>query len=152
MVSMSREERGDEFGQAIAGNDASNTIDGRGGNDTVVGLGGNDTFAFTTAFDATGNVDTIRDFTAESDKIELASDVWAGVTGAGIVAGGLVLVTAAPDFDDRVVYDQATGRLLYKADGSGAGAVVLFMQVSRGTELREGDFLVIEPVSTLPPA
>ena len=144
--------RGNEFGQIVAGNNAVNVLDGRDGNDTLVGLGGNDTFAFTTALDGTNNVDTVRDFASGSDKVGLASDVFAAVTDGGIVAGEFVIGTAAADADDRLVYDQATGRLFFDADGNGSGAAVLFAQFGAGTVLAASDFVVVAPVASLPSA
>ncbi len=144
--------RGNEFGQIIAGNNAGNVLDGRGGNDTLVGLGGNDTFAFTTALDGTNNVDTVRDFASGSDRVGLASDVFAAVTDGGIAAGEFVVGTAAADADDRLVYDQATGRLFFDADGNGSGAAVLFAQFGAGTVLAASDFVVVAPVASLPAA
>ena len=141
--------RGNGFGQLVAGNNAANTIDGRGGNDTLVGLGGNDVFAFTTALDGTTNVDTVRDFRSGSDKVGLASDVFASVTGGGIQAGEFTIGTAAADTDDRLVYDQSTGRLFYDADGNGAGAAVLFAQLGAGTVLAASDFVVVPPTASL---
>jgi hypothetical protein len=121
-------------------------LDGRGGSDTLIGLGGADTFAFTAAL-GTGNVDTVQDFGAE-DRIGLASDVFSAVTAGGIEAGEVVLGTVAQDADDRLLYDQATGRLFYDADGNGAGAAVLFAQLSPGTALTAASFVTVAPVPT----
>jgi Ca2+-binding RTX toxin-like protein len=142
--------RGNGFAQTIVGNDTVNVLDGRGGNDVLIGRGGNDTFAFTTAL-GSGNVDTIQDFAA-GDRIGLASDIFGSVTADGIVAGEFVIGTAAADGDDRLIYDQATGRLWLDADGNGAGAAVLFAQLAAGTVLSASSFVVIAPVASLPAA
>ena len=47
------------------------------------------------------------------------------------------------DDDDRLIFDSATGRLYYDADGTGAGAQVLFAQVAAGLALNNADFLVV---------
>jgi len=75
--------------------------------------------------------------------------VFASVTGGGIQAGEFVIGTAAADADDRLVYDQSTGRLFYDADGNGAGAAVLFAQLGAGTVLAAGDFVVVPPTASL---
>jgi Ca2+-binding RTX toxin-like protein len=137
---------GNEVSQIVAGNDGANTIDGRGGADTLVGGGGADVFAFTTAA-ASGSGDTILDFQAEIDKIGLATDVFAAVTAGGIQSGEFVLGTVAQDADDRLVYDQATGRLFYDADGNGSGAAVLLAQLAVGTLLAANDFVTVAPVA-----
>ncbi|PAX09365.1 M10 family metallopeptidase C-terminal domain-containing protein [Sphingomonas lenta] len=142
--------RGNEYAQTVVGNAAGNVLDGRGGADTLIGLGGADTFAFTAA-PGTSNVDTVQDF-ASGDLLGLASDVFAGVADGGVQAGEFVLGTAAQDADDRLVYDQATGRLFYDADGSGAGAAVLFAQLAAGTVLTAASFAVVQPVGDIPAA
>ncbi len=50
---------------------------------------------------------------------------------------------SALDADDRIIYDSATGRIYYDADGSGAGAQVLFAQVTAGLALTNADFLIV---------
>jgi Ca2+-binding RTX toxin-like protein len=141
---------GNEIAQTVVGNAGANVLDGRGGSDTLIGLAGADTFAFTAAL-GTGNVDTVQDFGAK-DRIGLASDLFSAVTNGGIEAGELVLGTAAQDADDRLLYDQATGRLFYDADANGAGAAVVFAQLSPGTALTAASFVTVAPVSDLPGA
>jgi Ca2+-binding RTX toxin-like protein len=55
-------------------------------------------------------------------------------------AAAFRLGAAAADADDRIIYDSATGRIYYDADGSGGGAKVLFAQVAAGTTLTNTDF------------
>ena len=136
---------GNEVAQTVVGNFGTNILDGRGGNDTLVGLAGPDTFAFTTAL-GTGNVDTIQDFVSGSDRIGLASDVFAAVTAGGITAGEFVTGTAATSAESRLLYDQASGRLFYDADANGAGAAVLFAQLAPNTALAVSDFVALAPV------
>jgi serralysin len=51
--------------------------------------------------------------------------------------------TAAADAADRIIYDQATGRIFYDADGLGGAAQVLFAQLdSKPTTLSHLDFFV----------
>lgn len=137
--------RGNAFAQTVAGNEGANTIDGGGNMDTLVGGGGADVFAFTSGLSAL-NVDTIRDF-GGGDRIGLSSGVFAAATDGGIGAGEFVLGAAAQDADDRLVYDQASGRLFYDADGNGATAAMLFAQLAAGTVLAATDFVVVAPVT-----
>ena len=136
---------GNDTSQTIAGNYGSNRLDGRGGADTLIGLAGADTFAFTTPLGA-GNVDTIQDFVSGTDRIALATDVFAAL-GGGVSASSFVTGSAAADSDDRLVYDAASGRLFYDADGSGPGAAIQFAQLALGTALNANDFTTIPPVS-----
>ncbi|WP_221364497.1 hypothetical protein [Sphingomonas jinjuensis] len=139
---------GNETSQVVAGNDGANTLDGRGGADTLVGGGGADVFAFTTT-PASGNVDTIFDFQAGIDRMGLATDVFAAVTDGGIQASEIVFGTAAQDSDDRLIYDQTTGRLFYDADANGSGAAVLLAQLAAGTALSAASFVTLSPVVDL---
>jgi len=105
-------------------------------------FGGTDTFAFTTALGAT-NVDRIADFNVVDDTIALDDAVFTGLATGALAAGAFVNGTAAADADDRIVYNSATGQILFDADGNGAGAAVLFATVSAGTVLTASDFTVI---------
>jgi serralysin len=51
--------------------------------------------------------------------------------------------TSAADANDRIIYDSATGRIYYDADGNDAGAKVLFAQVTAGLALTNADFQII---------
>ncbi|HVQ08965.1 MAG TPA: Ig-like domain-containing protein [Allosphingosinicella sp.] len=132
---------GNEFGQTLIGNYGANLLNGGSGNDVLYGLNGADMFAFTTALGA-GNVDTVADFVAGTDRIGLDDAIFTAIGGA-LNANAFVIGTAAGDADDRIVYDQATGRLFYDADGSGAGAAVQFATIGNGLALTAADFTMI---------
>ena len=91
----------------------------------MTGFGGADSFAFTSTLGG-GNVDRIADFVAADDTIWLDDAVFAGLPGGALNANAFVVGTAAADASDRIVYDQATGKLYFDADGSGAGAQIHF--------------------------
>ncbi|PAX07334.1 hypothetical protein [Sphingomonas lenta] len=93
-----------------------------------------------TAAPAADNADAISDFGA-GDRVGLASAIFA--VGPSLEAGEFVAGTAAADADDRILYDAGTGRLLYDADGDGAGAAVPFALVAPGTAITSGSFQVI---------
>ncbi|HVQ09777.1 MAG TPA: calcium-binding protein [Allosphingosinicella sp.] len=133
---------GNEFAQTLAGNFGANLLDGKGGNDLLAGLAGADIFAFTSALGA-GNVDTLFDFSAADDTIALDDAVFAGLTPGALPAGAFVIGGAAQDVDDRIVYDSATGRLFYDADGSGAGAAIPFATLQGAPAITAADFMVI---------
>ncbi|HYI49221.1 MAG TPA: hypothetical protein VEX35_12235 [Allosphingosinicella sp.] len=134
---------GNEFANTIFGNDGVNILDGKGGSDILIGRAGGDTFAFTAALGA-GNVDTVHDFAAGTDKIALDDALFTAIGGPGALnSNAFVTGTAAADADDRIVYDSATGQLFYDADGNGAGAAVQFATLSTGLALSASDFIVI---------
>ena len=113
------------FGQA-----ADDQIHGETGNDVLTGGGGNDTFYFDTALGVSANVDTITDFNANTgDKIALDQTIFTMLTVASPLASANFVANAggvAADANDYVLYDTGTGNLYYDADGSGAGAKLLF--------------------------
>ncbi|HVQ07440.1 MAG TPA: M10 family metallopeptidase C-terminal domain-containing protein [Allosphingosinicella sp.] len=143
---------GNEFAQTIVGNAGANVIDGKGGNDVLYGLGGADTFAFTTALGA-GNVDTLADFVAGTDKIQLggaAGQPFLTLATGALRAGTLVIGAAALDADDYLIYNSGTGALLFDADGNGAGAAVQFATLATGLTLTTGDFLISGAANAAP--
>ena len=50
--------------------------------------------------------------------------------------------TAGADATDRIVYNTTTGDLYYDADGSGAGAAVVFAKLATPVALTAGQFVV----------
>jgi Ca2+-binding RTX toxin-like protein len=50
--------------------------------------------------------------------------------------------TAAHDATDRIIYDPATGALIYDADGTGSAAQVQFATLSPGLTVTASDFLI----------
>jgi Ca2+-binding RTX toxin-like protein len=124
----------------IRGMGGDDRLHGGGGSDNLSGGAGSDTFLFETAL-GTGNVDQIGDFAAE-DAIALDRTIFGALPGRGAALAGdaFVVGVRAQDAEDRIVYDQATGKLFYDADGSGAGARILFAQVTAGTEIAAADF------------
>ena len=133
----------------IIGNSLSNYLIGGGGADQIFGLGGADTlsggagadrFAFITALNASTNVDTIIDFAAGVDDIQLGAAVF-GAIGASLTADEF-RIGAALDANDYILYNNITGALFYDSNGSGAGGATQFATVTAGTALTVGDFIV----------
>ena len=133
---------GNELANTIFGNAGSNVLDGGGGIDTLVGLEGADTFQFSTTLGA-GNVDSVSGFVAGLDKIALDNAVFTGLALGALPAGAFRLGTAAADADDRILYESATGRLFFDADGVGGAAAVHFATLSAGLAMSASDFIVI---------
>ncbi|HYI49056.1 MAG TPA: hypothetical protein VEX35_11395 [Allosphingosinicella sp.] len=143
---------GNELAQTIFGNAGGNILDGGGGKDELFGNGGADIFLFSTALNtapggtfaglaSTANVDQINGFGSD-DKIGLDAARF-GLTPGALPPGAFVMGTAAQDADDRIIYDQATGALLFDADGSGAGAAQLFAYIAGPFNLDASYFVVI---------
>ncbi|HSV72022.1 MAG TPA: Calx-beta domain-containing protein, partial [Methylibium sp.] len=124
-----------------AGNDV---LEGGTDNDTLTGGLGSDGFRFASALDAVTNVDRVTDFNVVADRLELDDAVFTALGAPGaLLASAFRAGTAATDADDRVIYDQATGRLFYDADGSGAGAQLLFAQLNAGVAVTVNDLFVV---------
>jgi Ca2+-binding RTX toxin-like protein len=131
----------------IYGGDGNDSISGGLGNDTLVGGNGADTFVFNTALNASSNVDTINDFVAVDDTIQLSNAIFTALTSTGTLSAANFVASAtgaAVDSNDYILYNTTTGALYYDADGSGSGAAVEFAVL--GTSTHSGitniDFLV----------
>ena len=134
---------GNALNNVIVGGAGNDTINGGGGNDILTGGAGADTFRFTTTPGA-GNMDEISDFTVIDDRIALAVGVFASAGPLGTLnANAFTIGSAAADANDRIIYDNNSGRLLYDADGNGAGAAVAFAQLDRSLALTNADFVII---------
>jgi len=139
----------------LGGNDTLNAglgndfLDGGVGNDVLTGGGGSDTFFFTTALNAATNVDTIADFIAVDDTIRLSKAIFAAF---GSVAAGSVLDAAAFEANAtgiatsgtaHVVYNTATGALIYDSNGSAAGGATQFATLTAHPTITNADFVII---------
>ena len=91
------------------------------------------------ALSASTNVDTIQDFLADDDTIVLDLSIFTEIADGTLAASAFCIGTAAKDADDRIIYDQTSGRIFYDADGSGATAAILFsVKLVRGGEFLSG--------------
>jgi Ca2+-binding RTX toxin-like protein len=131
---------GNTIANSVYGGAGADYLFGKEGSDRLHGGAGSDRFYVDTALGA-GNVDTILDFAGSEDTFMLYRGVFGGLSATGPLGeSAFAFGTAASDATDRIVYDQATGRIFYDADGSGAGASMLFAQVTAGTVLTSADF------------
>ena len=140
---------GNSQNNIITGNSAANQLDGGSGNDTLDGgLGvdklmggrGNDVFKFTTK----GHIDIITDFNVTNDTIQLENAVFKSLTATGMLAASqFKLGTKALDANDFIIYNKATGALLYDADGNGGGGAVQITTVGTGLNMTNANIVVI---------
>jgi serralysin len=61
----------------------------------------------------------------------------------GLAAERFVVGAAAQDASDNIIYNSATGAVLYDSDGNGAAAAIQFAEVDAGLALTHLDFLVV---------
>ena len=126
----------------LSGGSGLDWLFGGTGNDVLTGGAGADDFHFDTVLNRNSNVDRIADFQVDLDAILLDRDVFTRITSDGALgANAFVEGTRALDAQDRILYDEGTGRIFYDADGSGAAASVLFAIVTPGTDLIASDFI-----------
>lgn len=134
---------GNDIANRLDGGYGADRIDGGQGEDVLIGGGGADLFAFTTAPGA-GNIDQILDFEAGIDRIALDDAIFAGLAPGALAAGAFAVGAVALEADDRILYDPATGALLFDADGAGGADAVMFASLqSNLTTLAATDFIVI---------
>lgn len=154
---------GNVLNNIIRGNALGNTLNGLGGNDTLLGEGGNDilngglgndtlfggpgsnVFRFNTALGA-GNVDFIVGYNPANDTIHLDDSIFTGLTpGAFLSSTAFAVGDIAGDGDDRIIYSNTSGLLVFDADGNGSLATpTAFANLGPGLggTLLAGDFFV----------
>ncbi|WP_028029657.1 VCBS domain-containing protein [Gemmobacter nectariphilus] len=132
----------------LAGNDTINagtgddTLIGGSGLDSLTGGDGADVFVFDQTPKAS-EADVITDFVSGLDQIALARAVFGAAGLPGILDdAAFALGTAPTDATDRLIYDDATGRLFWDADGTGRSATVLLATL-QGSPLLEASDIVI---------
>ena len=129
-------------GNGITGGTGNDVLMGGLGNDTLNGGLGNDSFVFNTTLGAT-NIDTITGFSVPNDTVQLDDLIFTALSLGALGAGAFAIGAAASSAAHRVIYNSANGNLLYDADGTGAGAAVVFANVGGGLALTSADFLVV---------
>ena len=166
---------GNNANNILTGNSGANLLKGLNGNDTLSGGAGNDTligglgndrlvgeagadqflFGSSSAFKTSNlGVDTITDFTKNSDKIALSKVTFNALTSPvgtlqtaefvqinSSLSNELSLVGSS---SEKVVYNQTTGNLFYNPDGAIAGLTNggQFSTLSNKPSLSATDFLV----------
>ena len=61
----------------------------------------------------------------DDDTITLDNAVFNGLSLGALASGAFVRGASATQADDRIIYDPASGKLYFDADGAGRGAAVL---------------------------
>ncbi|MFM9934989.1 MAG: hypothetical protein ACKVOL_02190, partial [Novosphingobium sp.] len=133
---------GNDGANALSGLGGADVLDGGKGADTLNGGAAADTFAFTTALAPT-NIDTISDFSVLDDTIQLARAIFTGLAAGLLDPGAFFIGAAAHAAADRIIYNDATGALLFDADGLDGNAAIQFATLSAGLALTNADFMVV---------
>ena len=125
----------------LEGGGGNDVLSGGSGNDTMVGGAGNDIFAFMNGL--TANLDTITDYSVANDQFRLNSAAFGGLPVGVLTAAAFRIGAGAADASDRIIYNSATGALLFDADGTGAGAAVQFASISTGLAMTNAEFVIV---------
>ncbi|MFZ2727195.1 MAG: calcium-binding protein [Methylococcaceae bacterium] len=151
---------GNSSNNTLTGNDGKNTLNGSTGrdslfggsgddiliggtgNDQLKGDDGKDNFKFNSALKA--NIDKIIDFTVVDDTIQLDHKIFTQLNTTGVLnSANFITATAANDNNDYIIYNKATGALLYDADGNGAGASIQIAIIGTNLAVTNADFVVV---------
>jgi serralysin len=133
------------FGGAdwLRGGAGADRLRGGDGNDVLSGGNGGDHFVFDSRPGST-NIDRITGYNPVEDTIDINNAIFTKVGANGRLAGGAFWTgPEAHDFNDRIIYDTATGGLFYDPDGSGPAVQVRFAQLATGLAVSAADILVI---------
>jgi serralysin len=102
------------------------------------------------SLNALTNKDTITDFNVANDNIHLDNAIFAQVfaaLGAATSTGGLHAslfgLFGNADSNDRIIYNSATGELIYDINGSAGGGATVFALLTTGLGLTNADFIII---------
>ena len=116
-------------------------LDGGLGKDVLTGGAGPDIFVFSTAL-SRDNIDTIVDFKPGRDKIELSHAVFQALHQGPLQASAFQIGSQARSSQAHIIYDQASGALLYDPDGNGPMHAQQFALVNPGLQLTQNDFII----------
>lgn len=129
----------------LTGNAGANLIDGLWGKDILAGGAGSDTFRFTTQL-SSANVDTISDFYAPQDAIQLSNEIIFTPLPLGVLSSAYFRANStgsALDSNDHVLYNTTTGALSFDGDGVGGHAAVTIAVLSGHPAISAADIFIV---------
>ena len=150
---------GSKKADTLTGTGEEDTLNGRNGKDTLKGLAGNDVLdggrhkdkltggdgadAFIFA-DKLKNkwADTITDFEVNEDTIQLDKSVFKKI-GNSLSKKEFEIGKKADDKNDRIIYDNKSGKLFHDANGDKSGKQKLFAILDKKLKLDHNDFDMI---------
>ena len=124
---------------ALAGDD---TLAGGAGRDVLSGGDGADKFVFDATLNKKTNVDTIADF-ASDDTIVLDRDIFTKLKLGALKDKAFHEGKKAHDGNDRIIYNDKNGKLIYDKNGDKDGGGKVFAKLVGAPDLDSADFLVI---------
>ncbi|WZI66393.1 MAG: ExeM/NucH family extracellular endonuclease [Gloeotrichia echinulata IR180] len=151
---------GNNLNNILTGNAANNTLNGGAGNDILNGGAGDDLLyggagrdvltggtggdGFYLTGNSVGDFDTLADFAPGVDTIFISKSDFGLTQALGVLDASLLrLGASATSASDRFVYNSATGKLFFDADGLGGVAQVQIAQLSNKAALTSNNITVI---------
>jgi serralysin len=127
----------------MEGNSGDDLLDGALGNDIIEGGRGLDRFQFSTALDATNNVDTIVDFRPDDDQIVLDATIFTALAPGSLSKKEFFEGKKAHDGNDHIIYNSNKGTIQYDADSKGNDKGIVFAIVDKHLDITFHDFQII---------
>lgn len=143
---------GNQWDNVISGGKGADRLDGGAGNDRLIGGPGNDTlsggtgrdcFVFKIALDSDANVDRITDFFPGKDLFRLDDAVFKALPKGALAPAAFHTGAGAHDANDRIIYNDDTGALVYDANGNAAGKATSFARLDTHLAVTYADFLIV---------
>jgi Ca2+-binding RTX toxin-like protein len=126
----------------LKGGGGNDSLHGGFGNDILTGGDGDDVFIFSTPPVKSNGYDTITDFMAGQDKIQLDTNMFNAFDGLTPIAlEDFISGNSTAHTNENLIYNKATGGLYYDDDGSGSHAAVQIALIANRADLQASDFV-----------
>ncbi|MFO1173425.1 MAG: cadherin-like domain-containing protein [Hyphomicrobiaceae bacterium] len=125
----------------LLGGDGDDTLDGDAGVNTLTGGAGADRFAL---YPLSGYESTITDFVQAKDLVQLSTYFIGGITNATLPSHLFNNAsTAQSSGQPEILFDNATGRLYFDADGIAGGEMLMGTLTGQTANLTAADFVIV---------
>jgi glucose/arabinose dehydrogenase len=139
---------------SLVGNEGNDALSGEAGNDrlylgnganTLNGGAGLDQFIIYSASRSGDAIDFIQDFTADVDLFVVNSAAFTALNGleGSLRRDAFKIGVAATTAQQRIIYNDDTGAVLYDRDGAGGAAAILLANIGKDLDLSHTDFLIL---------
>ncbi|WP_137718222.1 calcium-binding protein [Methylobacillus flagellatus] len=142
---------GNHLDNQIVGGGADDELSGGNGNDVLIGGAGSDELdggngADIFVLNSLSGVDELEDFTTGEDMISIDTLVFTGLISneAGTLdESAFGFGSSATNAEQRILFDEASGSVLYDADGAGGTDAVAIAIVGMNASLTATDFVIV---------
>lgn len=131
---------GSNLDNVLSGLGGNDNLHGLGGDDTLIGGGGADNFIFAAA--PVNGHDTIVDFVHGVDRLVFASADYGFAAGHELTDAEFTHGTAAIGSSAQFVWDAASGRLYFDADGDAGGQAIELATIGNGAVVSREDLVI----------